>query len=84
MLPIRLSNVIIKNNRLYAKNLERSNEDILRLVGKPVIKFKGTSYLLKLIEDGSAEQVKQLVSPKEAASILYSILSTLNTYYGTE
>ena len=84
VLPIRLSNVIIKNNRLYAKNLERSDENALRLVGKPVIKFKGTPYLLKLIEDGSAEQVKQLVSPKEAASILYSILSTLNTYYGTE
>jgi hypothetical protein len=84
VLPIRLSDVIIKNNRLYAKNSERSDEYALRLIGKPVIKFKGTPYLLKLIEDGSAEQVKQLVSPKEAASILYSILSTLNTYYGTE
>lgn len=85
VLPVRLSNVIIKDNKVYKRDLTRSDENSsLGLVGREVIKFRGTTYTLKLIDDGSTEQTKQLVSPSEAASILYSILSTLNDYYGTE
>ena len=83
-LPIRLSDVIIKDNKVYTKDFSRSDENSLRLIGRKVIKFRGTTYTLKIINDGSTEQTKQLVSPSEAASILYSILSTLNNYYGTE
>lgn len=77
--------VLIKDNTL-CKQLDTywSENDINRALGKPVITFKGTEYVLRMIDGDSNTEQRSLINPKAAAKLIKTILDTLNYHYGKD
>ena len=59
-----------------------SENDINRALGKPVITFKGTEYVLRMTDSDSNTEQRLLIDPMAAAKLIKAILDTLNYRYG--
>lgn len=83
--PIIDTSVILKDNKLYVPDPNISQAELKRtenLINKPVITFRETEYKIRIIDDSSSKQVRKLIAPEIGATILNSILNTLNNWYG--
>lgn len=80
---IPVERVLIKDNTLCTQlDTYWSENDINRALGKPVITFKGTEYVLKMIDSDSNTEQRLLIDPMAAAKLIKAILDTLNYRYG--
>ena len=74
--------VVIKDGHICRTQKNYNEEDFNKLIGKPVIVFKGTTYNLKVIDQNSgSEERRQVVNPQRAATIIKRMLDILNYWY---
>ena len=77
-----LEEVLIKDGHLCVSTHNgRSESEINRLVGKPIINFNGTQYNLKIIDADATREQRTLISPAMGVTVLKQILDTLNYWY---
>jgi hypothetical protein len=83
--PITLRDTIIQDNKIFdiSPSAQRDWNRVARLIGKPVITFRGQTYLLKTVKNTSGEK-RKLLNYGVAANLLNATLNILNYWYGRE
>ena len=82
---LRLDDVLIKDNKVFGPGQNFSNSTVRSVeqaIGSVVINFKGVEYKLEKVAQDESRQARKLIRPEIGATIINSMLNTLNYWYG--